>query len=127
MQTFDSCENLNLFQSSHKINTSPILDKNLSIINSFIELDYMQVSPSGLKFTNSGIEYMMKKHKEFLQNGGANLDFGPMASYKIQAKNPTPNINMKLNQNNSINISIDEEVDYNNINFKDKAPGDFLI
>ena len=127
MQAVDFSDNLKLFQSSHSFNSSPILDKGTSIINSFIELDYLTMSSSGLKFTNAGIEYMMKKYAEFLANGGDTWDYGPMTSYKIQTKNAGHNINMQFTSSNLDVKMNDDDIDYNNISFKDKAPGDMEI
>ena len=126
--TVDFGDKLNLFQSSHSFNTNPILDKSISLINTFLELDYLTVTASGLTFTNAGIEYMNKKYQEFLENGGNDWDFGCMASYKLKTSDKSNNTSFIFQHNNMrINISDDDAVDYNNIKFKEKAPGDVMI
>lgn len=67
-------DNLSLFQPADF--ESP-LKKNLQLINSMIELNYLESINNEIRFTSPGINYMFRKHKEFLQNiQEQNIDFG---------------------------------------------------
>jgi hypothetical protein len=117
-QQFNSDDQLNLFQSSHRFNSSPVLDKGISLINNMIELDYIKFGNDGLQFTDSGIEYMLNKWNEFSTNG-ANIDLS-MAFALSGAKQAKPAHNM-LKEFKHANLIIDinvDEVDYNNATFK---------
>lgn len=122
MQALDSDLSLPLFQSSHVINTNPILDKNIQLINSMLELNYIKHGSEGLQFTNAGIEYMMKKFQEFCSNiEKQNIDLTIV--YALNGSNPHKRkhgVNMlkEFKKNNLLIPNDSDDVNYNNVTFK---------
>ncbi|QKF94495.1 hypothetical protein QKU48_gp1037 [Fadolivirus algeromassiliense] len=126
----DDCY-LPAFQSSHYLEGTPSLNRGLQIINNFIELNYMTCSVDGLELTNPGIEYMMRKHREFMdQVDGQTIDFGDFAAYMnnvySSAKKPGHNMSHQFKKQNMLLPVTDDGVDYNKIRFKKKAPGEII-
>lgn len=70
-------DNLPLFQSSHSLDSNPVLDRGLQQINNMIELNYIKYD-NGLTLTNSGIEYMLRNHDTFYKNLNPDVDFGEL-------------------------------------------------
>lgn len=117
----ESDYSLNLFQCSNSIGSNPNLDKKLQYLNNMIELDYIEFGINGLQFTNSGINYMEKKCKEFINNcKGKDIDFGPFTN-KIKAilnSSNHSNMSIKFSKNNNEFKSNTDDIDYNNIQFE---------
>lgn len=117
MQQLQLSESLPLFQSTHNINSSPVLDRGISIINNMIELDYIKFGSKGLEFTNAGIDYMNRKFNEF-QNDFSNkdIDFGDFNGI-VNTKSSKVGHNMlKDFKSSTLLISTEcNEVDYNDI------------
>ena len=81
-----SCEsNLPLFQKTDRFDCPKGISNLVGKINDMIELDYISNENHELEFTNAGIEYMFRKHREFINNiKGKNIDFGPAAKLVAQ-------------------------------------------
>ena len=122
MQALESYDNLDLFQSSHRFNSSPVLDKGISLINSMVELDYITYGNKGLEFTDAGIKYMLKKwddDKAVMTNSNVDFSF----AYALNGSDPNgkKSGHHMLNEFKTKNLMIDvqnDEVDYNNAVFK---------
>jgi len=122
MQALESYDNLDLFQSSHRFNSSPVLDQGISLINSMVELNYITYGNNGLEFTDAGIKYMLKKWDEFQAiTANSNVDF----SFAFDLNGIDPNEKKAghhmLNEFKTKNLLIDghdDEVNYNNVQFK---------
>ena len=129
--SLDSDYDLQAF-SSHYQDGCPSLNKAFQTINNFIELNYMTCGLDGFELTNSGIEYMMRKHREFMdQVDGDSIDFGDFAEYMnniySSAKKPGNNIVTKFkSQNMMFPMNDNDGVDYNKIRFRKKAPGEII-
>lgn len=108
----NECE-LDLFQNTLNDNG---INKHIRRINNLIELNYLKYNNS-FEFTNSGIEYMKRKHQKFVKDiEGKKLNFNEMSSLisKMQLNNST---NQSFKERNTL-IQIDDSdyVNYNNIN-----------
>lgn len=122
MQTtnINSDYSLNLFQCSNSIGSNPNIDKNLQYLNNMIELDYIECGINGLQFTNSGINYMEKKCKEFIDNcNGKDIDFGCFTNIikSILNSSNCNNMSIKFVQNNNQFKFNSNNIDYNNVKF----------
>src|SRR4051812_3890693 len=68
---------LPLFQYACNNDISPSLKKGIVLINTLIDLKYIEMNGTELLLTNSGIKYMMKNHSKFLKNiREKEIDFG---------------------------------------------------
>lgn len=121
MQALESYDHLNLFQSSHQFNSSPVLDKGISLINSMIELDYITHGNNGLEFTDAGIKYMIKKWSEYkAMMANSNVDFSvafALNGSKLDNKKAGHHMLNEFKTENLL-ISENDEVDYNHAVFK---------
>lgn len=118
---------LDLFQKPTDATIHPGLQKGMQIINSMIELEYMT---SELNFTTAGIDYMFRLHREFIKNiDGKDIDFSLWpAAYQLkeEAKKRGLNVTLVTEQFKYDNAKYDlgeNEVNYNDMKFKKKAPG----
>lgn len=121
MQALESYENLNLFQSSHRFNSSSVLDKGISLINNMLELDYITCGNKGLEFTDAGIKYMLKKwDDDKAMTTNSNVDFSFAYALNGSDANAKKSGHHMLNEFKTKNLLIGEndEVDYNNAVFK---------
>lgn len=125
----ESEESLSPFKS-HQIDSSPSLDYGIRMINNMIELDYMQIGINGLMFTNSGLDYMSRKHAEYAQLlNGKGIDFGEMTFYFkwIKDAKPSHNTPLKFKKNNMLlKLADDDTSDHGGMKFNKKAPGDII-
>ena len=104
------CE-LNLFQKTDNSHIS----KSMRYIVNMIELNYIKASEGSFMFTNSGIEYMNRCHREFANNlVGKKIDFGDMRSLVMKMAAPKIDHGMKLHENQSL-LNDTDDVDYNNV------------
>ena len=104
-------DSLPLFNSSHQFDgVSNSLEKNIKLIETMAELDYIELTPAGLIFTNPGIEYMMRNHEKFMSN--INSDKIDLSGIKTISM-PHHNLCDNFIKNNLLSgIEIDEP-DYN--------------
>lgn len=121
MQALESYDNLDLFQSSHRFNSSPVLDKGISLINNMLELNYITHGNNGLEFTDAGIKYMIKKWDEYkVMMANSDIDFS--FAFALNGSDPESKKSghHMLNEFKTKNLLIGEndEVDYNHVHFK---------
>ena len=119
MQALESFDNLSLFQSSHRFNSSPVLDKAISLLNHMIELDYIAYGANGFELTNSGIKYMINQWEKDQQMVESSKNFS--FAYALNGTDPN---NKKSGhriiqdfQSSNLLFAEDDEADYNNMVF----------
>jgi hypothetical protein len=125
MAALESDCSLPLFQSSHSLHSNPTFDENVQMINNMIELNYITSGSEGLRFTNAGIEYMMKKFREFRDNMDShNVDdtmVYALSGSKPHDKKQGKDMLKEFKTSNLLIQNESDEVDYNNMRFKKKA------
>jgi len=117
----DDC-GLDLFQSCDQFDVPNNLKKIINNINAMIELEYIDLKGMEPRFTNTGLNYMIRKHDEFMSIL-SDLDqdelysmpqYGPIAQQLIKDyQNKTRDTAMEFDLKN-MKIETDEGPDYNN-------------
>lgn len=135
MQSTLSNDDMPLFQNCHQFDgLTNTLKKDIQMMNNMIEIGYIENTMYGLRFTNSGLQYMLKKHDDFINNVNnvdqSKLDFNVFAGViqlmldsSSRSNGPGNDIGTGIIKN-YFNIDNCDEVDYNNITFNKKADGD---
>lgn len=117
-----------------------LMRKTVSYINHMIELNYIKYDPSELNFTNAGLEYMFRQHRDFIDNVMDKMDFRSFplaynlvnqlhkAASDIETLEEFPSNKNNIDKSAPIKIKQTmlykdclDDPDYNNIEFKGKS------
>lgn len=115
----DDCD-MPLFQNSMDIELGPFKIK-MNFINSMMELNYLKPDVGGIRFTDPGIEYMMRCHKEFVDivnSMPANDVPAELQQLRQQTAVTKDTVDRFNRQNTLIQLNDGYSVDYNKIRFK---------
>lgn len=80
MEIFSADTQLQLFQSGMEGK----LPKGVLMIQSMIELDYLDATIHQMRFTEAGVDYMFQNHRTFLRDiAGKDVDFGEFGAHHV--------------------------------------------
>lgn len=132
----DDCD-LQLFQSTSEHDVNKSLKRAVDLINNMVELNYITNEDNPLRFTSAGIEHMKRNYHKFINDiQFADTNLGPckglmeqmegIAGFKFEPVGISQGEKF-MRQNALIHLGDeDDTVDYNNIQFKQKAEDDVI-